>query len=102
MSAKNTGSAGVSHIITFGTLGAKSVIRDIGRVLGWSYGDADRLAKMIPAELGITLAGARRKNADLKKAIDTEPATAPVMGDCCQIGGIDTGCRDSCGGCCDW
>ena len=45
----------VSHIITFGTLGAKSVVRDVGRVMGWSYGEADRIAKMIPNELGITL-----------------------------------------------
>lgn len=65
----------VSHIITFGTLGAKSVVRDVGRVLGWSYGDADRVAKMIPTELGITLAGARKKNPELKAAITNEPAT---------------------------
>ena len=50
------GERSVSHIVTFGTLGAKSVIRDVGRVLGWSYGEADRLAKMIPNELNITLA----------------------------------------------
>ena len=47
----------VSHIITFGTMGAKSVIRDVGRALGWSYGDSDRLSKMIPTELNITLEG---------------------------------------------
>lgn len=38
-------------------MGAKSVIRDVGRVMGFSYGESDRLAKMIPNELGITLAG---------------------------------------------
>ena len=81
----------VSHIITFGTLGAKSVVRDIGRVLGWSYGDADRLAKMIPAELGITLAGARRKNADLKRAIDTEPATAQLWETAVKLEGLTRG-----------
>ena len=81
----------VSHIITFGTLGAKSVVRDVGRVLGWSYGDADRLAKMIPAELGITLAGARRKNADLKKAIDTEPATAQLWETAVKLEGLTRG-----------
>ena len=53
------GERAVSHIVTFGTLGAKSVIRDVGRVLGWSYGDADRMAKMIPNELNITLKDAR-------------------------------------------
>ena len=59
----------VSHIITFGTLGAKSVVRDVGRVMGWSYGEADRIAKMIPNELGITLTSARKKNPELKEAI---------------------------------
>ena len=65
----------VSHIITFGTLGAKSVVRDVGRVMGWSYGEADRIAKMIPNELGITLTSARKKNPELKEAISNEPAT---------------------------
>jgi DNA polymerase-3 subunit alpha len=85
------GERAVSQIITFGTMGAKSVLRDVGRVLGWSYGDADRVAKMIPAELNITLngfdkkdkttgemthvQGAIDKNPDLRKAVDTEPAT---------------------------
>ena len=49
------GERAVSHIITFGTMGAKSVIRDVGRVLGIGYTEADRISKMIPAELGITL-----------------------------------------------
>ena len=62
-------------IITFGTLGAKSVVRDVGRVMGWSYGEADRIAKMIPNELGITLTSARKKNPELKEAITSEPAT---------------------------
>ncbi len=65
----------VSQIITFGKLKAKSVVRDVGRVMGLSYGDADRIAKMIPNELGITLASAAEKTADLKRAIATEPAT---------------------------
>ena len=69
------GERSVSHIITFGTMGAKSVIRDVGRVLGMSYGDADRISKMIPAELNITLEDAVEKNPDLKKAIAEEPAT---------------------------
>jgi DNA polymerase III subunit alpha len=65
----------VSQIVTFGTLGAKSVVRDVGRVLGWSYTDADRLAKMIPNELNITLASAAEKNPDLRTALENEPAT---------------------------
>ncbi len=66
------GERAVSHIITFGTMGAKSVIRDVGRVLGWGFGDADRIAKMIPADLGMTLEKAREKNPDLRGAIEDE------------------------------
>ncbi|HSH40453.1 MAG TPA: DNA polymerase III subunit alpha, partial [Chthoniobacterales bacterium] len=65
----------VSQIITFGKLKAKSVVRDVGRVIGLSYGDADRIAKLIPNELNITLASAAEKTPDLKKAIATEPST---------------------------
>ncbi len=69
------GSRAVSQIITFGTLGAKSVVRDVGRVMGLSYSDADRIAKMIPNELGITLKSAVDKNPELKQAIGTEEST---------------------------
>lgn len=69
------GEASVSQIITFGTLGAKSVVRDVGRVMGFSYSEADRIAKMIPNELNITLAEAWQKNPELKQAIETENAT---------------------------
>jgi DNA polymerase III subunit alpha len=65
----------VSQIITFGTLGAKSVIRDVGRVIGLSYSDADRIAKMVPNELGMTLQKAIEKNAELKQAVETEEST---------------------------
>ena len=69
------GTRAVSQIITFGTLGAKSVIRDVGRVIGLSYSEADRIAKMIPNELGITLKGAAEKNAELAHAVATEQST---------------------------
>ncbi len=66
------GELSVSHIITFGTMGAKSVVRDVGRVLGWSYGEADRLSKMIPTELNITLKDAVEKNPELKACLDND------------------------------
>ncbi len=69
----------VAQIITFGKLKAKSVVRDVGRVLGWSYRDADRIAKMIPNELNITLDGAVGKNAELKRAVATEPPTRQLF-----------------------
>ncbi len=65
----------VSQIITFGKLKAKSVVRDVGRVIGLSYSEADRIAKMIPNELNITLASAAEKTPDLKRAIETEAST---------------------------
>ena len=69
----------VAQIITFGKLKAKSVVRDVGRVLGWSYRDADRIAKMIPNELNITLDSAVEKNSELKRAVATEPATQQLF-----------------------
>ncbi len=65
----------VAQIVTFSQLGAKSVVRDVGRVLGLSYGEADRLAKMIPNELNITLAKALQTNPELQEAVAREPQT---------------------------
>src|SRR5205814_9286437 len=69
----------VAQIITFGKLKAKSVVRDVARVLGWTYRDADRIAKMIPNELNITLETAAAKNAELKRAIATEATTRQLF-----------------------
>ena len=49
------GKDNVSQVITFGTMGAKAVVRDVGRVLGMSLGEVDRIAKLVPTELKITL-----------------------------------------------
>jgi DNA polymerase-3 subunit alpha len=56
----------VSQIITFGTMLAKGVLRDVGRVLGIAYADVDKIAKLVPQELGITLADALEKEPELK------------------------------------
>ena len=57
----------VSQIITYGTMAAKAVVRDVGRVLGHPYGMVDRIAKLIPFELGITLDDAIAKEPELKR-----------------------------------
>jgi DNA polymerase-3 subunit alpha len=57
----------VSQIITYGTMAAKAVVRDVGRVLGMGYGFVDKIAKLIPFELGITLDDAIEKEAELKR-----------------------------------
>ena len=69
----------VAQIITFGTMGAKSVIRDVGRVMGLSYGECDRLAKMVPDELKITLENALKTSPELKKAYDNEEITHELI-----------------------
>jgi DNA polymerase-3 subunit alpha len=69
----------VAQIITFGKLKAKSVVRDVGRVIGLPYAAADRIAKMIPNELNITLESAVEKNADLKRAVASERETKQVF-----------------------
>jgi DNA polymerase-3 subunit alpha len=69
----------VAQIITFGTLGAKSVVRDVARAMGRSYGDGDRLAKMIPNELKMTLEKALAANPEFKKAYEEEELTREVV-----------------------
>ena len=60
----------VSHIITYGTLGAKSVIRDVARVMGISYGEADALAKMIEMRPGVKLKDEYEAKPELREKID--------------------------------
>lgn len=62
----------VSQIITFGTMAAKAVVRDVARVLGKSYGLADKLSKMIPADPGMTLSKALESEATLREFLDTD------------------------------
>jgi DNA polymerase-3 subunit alpha len=62
----------VSQIITFGSMAAKAVVRDVGRVLGLPYGFVDGVAKLIPFELGITLQGALEKEPELRRRYDAE------------------------------
>ena len=73
------GARRVAQIITFGKLKAKSVVRDVGRVMGLPYAAADRIARMIPNELNITLDSAAEKNSELKRAVATEPQTKQLF-----------------------
>ena len=73
------GNDSVAQIITFGTMGAKSVVRDVGRVMGLSYGECDRLAKMIPFDLKMTLEKALKQSPDLKQAYESEETTRELI-----------------------
>ncbi len=70
--AEHYGRDHVAQIITYGSMAAKAVIRDVGRVLSFSYGFVDRLAKLIPFEIGMTLNKALKDSPDLKQLYDTE------------------------------
>ncbi|MBL9203409.1 MAG: DNA polymerase III subunit alpha, partial [Opitutaceae bacterium] len=69
----------VANIITYGTLGAKMVIRDVSRVHNLQFADADRLAKMIPDELNITLESAREKSAELRDEVSKNPVAKKIF-----------------------
>ena len=73
------GNDSVAQIITFGTMGAKSVVRDVGRVMGLGYGDCDRLAKMIPFDLKMTLEKALKQSPEFKQAYETEEVTRELI-----------------------
>lgn len=57
----------VSQIITYGTLSAKAVIRDVGRILGYPYGLVDQVAKLVPFDIGITITEALKKSDELSE-----------------------------------
>src|SRR5690606_3518587 len=69
----------VANIITYGTLGAKMVIRDISRVHNLPFAEADRLAKMIPDELNITLEDAVSKSAELRDEVNKNPIAKRIF-----------------------
>lgn len=73
------GEGHVAQIITFGTMAAKAVVRDVARVLRVPYADADKLAKLIPNVLKITLSEAIQMNAELKALYDSDETMRRVL-----------------------
>ncbi len=69
----------VSQIITFGTMAAKAVVRDVARVQGKPYGMADRLSKLIPFEIGMTLEKAMRESKELKEFVESDEDLGEIM-----------------------
>ena len=70
--SRHYGQDHVSQIVTYGTMAAKAVVRDVGRVLGLGYGVVDGIAKLIPNELGIKLAEALEKEEELQNKYDND------------------------------
>jgi DNA polymerase-3 subunit alpha len=73
------GRENVSQIITFGTMGAKAVIRDAGRALDIPFADVDKIAKLVPNTLNISLAEAIKQTPELRQLRDTDPRVADLL-----------------------
>lgn len=78
----------VAQIITFGTMGAKAAIRDVGRVLDIGYNKVDKIAKEIPFALGMTIDKALDTNPNLKELYDQDPETKEIINISKQIEGM--------------
>ena len=86
--ASKYGQDHVAQIITFGTMLARAAIRDVGRVLGHSYGEVDRIAKAVPNQLGIKLDEALETAPQLREQYDADPAVKRVIGFAQQLEGV--------------
>jgi DNA polymerase-3 subunit alpha len=69
----------VAQIITFGTMAARAAIRDVGRALNRPYGEVDRIAKMVPMEIGMTIEKALEKNPELRMLYEEDPSAHTLI-----------------------
>lgn len=96
--AEKYGRQSVSQIITFGTMTAKAVIRDVGRVLGHPYGFVDKIAKLIPFELGITLSKALENEEELRRRYEDEEEVKELITLALKLEGITRNAGKHAGG----
>jgi len=82
------GSEMVSQIITFGTMSAKAVVRDVGRILGYPFGMVDQIAKLIPFEIGITIENALKKESELNERYENEEEVQAIINLALQLEGL--------------
>ena len=78
----------VVQIVTFGTLAARGVIRDVGRVMDLPYAFVDSIAKMIPQELNITIDKALQMNPELRKTYENDPQVKLLIDMCKRLEGL--------------
>jgi DNA polymerase-3 subunit alpha len=78
----------VCQIITFGTMAARGVIRDVGRALDMAYGDVDRIAKLVPEVLGITLEKALKQEPKLNELANAEPNVRELLDVALRLEGL--------------
>jgi len=78
----------VAQIITFGTLGARAAIRDVGRALGMTYGDVDRVARLVPNAPGMTLARAMEENSEFRNVYSEDDIVRNLVNSAKRVEGI--------------
>jgi len=86
--AEKYGSDRVAQIITFGTMGAKAAIRDVGRALGMTYADVDRVARLVPAALHMTIDRALSENAELRSICEADEQVKRLVDTAKQVEGV--------------
>ncbi len=88
----------VSQIITYGTMAAKAVVRDVGRVMGFPFGFTDRIAKLVPFELGMTLTKALEESDELRKLYENEEEVTGLIDMALSLEGITRNAGKHAGG----
>lgn len=96
--AEKYGRQSVSQIITFGTMAAKAVVRDVGRVLGHPYGFVDKIAKLIPFEIGMTLTKALEQSEELQRRFEDEEEVNELLQLALKLEGITRNAGKHAGG----
>ena len=86
---KKYGQENVAQIITFGTMQARAVVRDVGRVMGLSYADVDRIAKMISPDPNMTLKDSLESEPELKKLYESDQQITTLMNTALQLEGLN-------------
>jgi len=86
--AERYGRDRVAQIVTFGTLGAKAAIRDTGRALGMSYGDTDRIARLVPDMLHVTISRSLELSEELRREYQADPQVRELIDTARQLEGV--------------
>lgn len=96
--AQKYGHHRVSQIITYGTMAAKAVVRDVGRIMSQPYGFVDSIAKMVPFEVGMTLTKALAESEDLKRSYDNDEEVTALLDMALSLEGLSRNCGKHAGG----
>ena len=86
--AQKYGQDRVAQIITFGTLGAKAAIRDVGRALALPYSDVDYIARLVPTRLGVTISGALDESSEMQEAYSGDETFRNLIDTARQLEGV--------------